>query len=54
MVVSATIFLIPSAAPVVTFTAAKITAACTRNERIVCPIDFFAVVLDSIRFSNTH
>ena len=53
MVVSATMSLIVSAAPAVTFTAAKITAACTTNETTVCPSDFFALGLDSIRFSNT-
>ena len=54
MVVSATMSLIVSAAPVVTFTAAKITAACTRSETTVCPTDFLALGLDSMRFSNTQ
>jgi hypothetical protein len=54
MVVSATMSLIVSAAPAVTLTAAKIMAACTRSETIDCPIDFFFLGFDSIRFSNTQ
>src|SRR5688572_20244735 len=54
MVVSATMSLIVSAAPWVTFTAPKITAACTTSDRTLCTSDFFAFGLDSIRFSNTY
>src|SRR3989337_1154177 len=54
MVGSTGLSLTASAAPAVTFTEAKIIAACTRSETNVCPIDFFFLGLDSIRFSNTQ
>jgi hypothetical protein len=54
IVVSVTTFFTASAPAAVTLTAAAITAACTTNDVIVCPIDFLDLSCDSIRFSNTQ
>src|SRR6478672_6502293 len=54
IVVSTTAFFTASAPAAVTLTAAAITAACTTKDVTVCPIDFFDLSCDSIRFSNTQ